>query len=74
VFGAPYDFVELYLCHLCAGFRIPAAWPDEAQRQYVRLAANLEELHRFNAHKYLVGSPAVHLDVLESAVPGGWRS
>lgn len=73
VFGAPYDFVELYLAHRCSGFPIPDDWSTEAKSQYASLASNLEALHRFNAHKYLVGSPAVHLNVLPSAVPGGWR-
>ncbi len=82
VFGAPYDFVELYLAYLCEwdskdGKEPPlppfGSWSDEANRQYVELTDNLEALHRYNAHKYAVGSPAVHLNVLESAVPGGWK-
>ncbi len=77
VFGAPYDFVELYLALKCEALPHPLVkplgdWSVEALRQYHDLSANLEALHRYNAHKYLVGSPAVHLNVLESAVPGGW--
>ncbi len=73
VFGAPYDFVEMYLAHLCAGWSIPEGWSKESGEQYSAFAANLEALHRFNAHKYLVGSPAVHLNVQASAVPGGLK-
>lgn len=71
VFGAPYDFVELYLHGKCHPER-DWQWSQEAFEQYGQLADNLEALHRYNAHKYLVGSPAVHLNVLESAVPEGW--
>lgn len=56
LFGATYDFVELYLQNRVTG----------------KAADNLEEMHRYNAHKYFVGSPAVHLDIYESGVEGGW--
>lgn len=76
VFGAPYDFVELYLHYL----NLPAqeqnrllnGWDDTTRRQFNTFAANLERLHRYNAHKYMVKSPAVHLDILPSTVKGGW--
>ncbi len=74
VFGAPYDFVELYLglkCLLAA--HLPQGRSPEAEAQYQRFSASLEALHSYSAHKYLVGSPAVHLNALPSAVPGGWR-
>lgn len=76
VFGAGYDFVELYLHARCIG-EDALAWHlaqlgAEAAGQYEELSAHLERLHRYNAHKYLVGSPSVHLDILPSAVPGGW--
>lgn len=74
VFGAPYDFVELYLARLCGHTLDLERWSEETHQQWERLAENLEGLHAFNAHKYLVGSPAVHLNVLESAVPGGWKA
>lgn len=72
VFGASYDFVQLYL----ADRRAPLAregWSEEAAEQFAQLAAKLDALHRHNAHKYLARSPAVHLDVLDAAVPGGWQ-
>ncbi|MFG2339791.1 hypothetical protein [Streptomyces yangpuensis] len=33
---------------------------------------SLESLHGFNVRKYAAGSPAVHLNALPAAVPGGW--
>ncbi len=83
VFGAPYDFVELLLgwrveianeqrCIDMRPYPLPSWWSKEAVDQYRALETNVEALHRYNQHKYLVGSPAIHLNVLESAVPGGW--
>jgi NAD+ synthase (glutamine-hydrolysing) len=76
VFGAPYDFVELYLGYLCrpesGRAALRASLPPEALAQFEALAARLERLHAHNAHKYLVGQPAVRLEALPSAVPGGW--
>src|SRR5690606_7020655 len=45
----------------------------EAAHQFETWSAQLEALHQKNLHKYLAGSPAIHLDVYERAVPGGWR-
>lgn len=74
VFGAPYDFVELYLNDLVAGKDArKRGWAGVAVIQYLELQQNVEKIHSYNAHKYLVGSPAIHLDVYESAVPGGWE-
>ena len=44
---------------------------DERAR-YDHYAGEVERVHAHNAHKYTVGSPAVHLDVYPRAVPGGW--
>ncbi len=79
VFGAPYDFVEFYLLYKDLADdsereAIRQAWSAEAQGQFSFFANNLEELHRYNAHKYLGKSPAVHLDVLKSSTPGGWNN
>ncbi len=76
--GAPYEFVEL--------FQLLRAQPDESTRarwlarlspaaraQLDEGAARLERRHQGNAHKYIAGSPAVFLDVMPRAVPGGWR-
>ena len=73
--GAPYWFVELYLLYLSAQDEsLLQTLSDEERQQFEHYQANLEELHRKNAHKYWVGSPAVHLDVYERFVPGGWQS
>lgn len=76
VFGAPYDFVEIYLDYLCRPREAQVAWlsslPADARKEFDELAGRLERLHSHNLHKYLGRSPAVHLNLLPSAVPGGW--
>lgn len=77
VFGAPYDFVELFLALKCLPHEesqeLSSGWTAEDKKQFDVFAANLENLHKYNAHKYIVGSPAIHLDIYPSAVPGGWQ-
>jgi NAD+ synthetase len=63
---ASYDDVELFLRLRELGLS-ELSPPDLDQRA-------LEEQHAVNRHKYRVGSPAVHLDVLVRGVPGGWTS
>lgn len=74
--GASYDFVELYTLWLAQDGdlrdRLLAALGAEARAQFADQGARLEALHACNAHKYLGGSPAIHLDAYERAVPGGW--
>jgi NAD+ synthase (glutamine-hydrolysing) len=77
VFGAPYDFVELYthmLWHVNARLMTDEfADEDPASRaQLEEYTENLERMHRYNHHKYLGRSPAVHLDVFDVGVKGGW--
>ena len=78
VFGASYDFVELFR-HLktatssdCAEFEAQLIEGHEYDL-FCTMKENLENLHRYNKHKYLGCSPSVHLDVLETRVPGGWK-
>jgi NAD+ synthetase len=61
--GASYDDVELYLRlrEVCR----PSLLDVVCGR------AGIERQHIANRHKYRVGSPAIHLDVLPRAVPGG---
>lgn len=66
--GAPYDFLERYLE---AKVRSEALTLSAQERVW---AGNIEALHQTNAHKYRVGSPAVHLDVCPRYVPGGWSA
>lgn len=76
VFGAPYDFVELYLGYLEDKVTTDGL-SDMAMEEFNQLASNLEALHNYNGHKYISGSPAVHLDVEQyeyTIVKGnGWR-
>lgn len=76
VFGAPYDYVELLHAFKSLPKGVVYAFllnfTDEGYQDFSVAARNLEDLHRYNSHKYKVGSPAVHLDVMESGVAGGW--
>lgn len=82
VFGAPYDFVELYQEYMrgdnALRYDIMVALGggnhSEATAQWDEYSGNLERMHRYNAHKYLGRSPAVHLDVLDCGVPNGWEN
>jgi len=75
--GAPYDFVELYTALLCLNEKerteaVRTLSPG-ALRQFEEWGARIEEMHRYNLHKYVGGNPSVHLSIYERAVPGGWR-
>jgi len=85
VFGAPYDFVELYThmlwSPLAANMVREMAEELEAEEadrsailQLQEYTENLERMRRYNAHKYLGRSPAVHLDILDCGVRGGWNN
>ena len=72
--GAPYWFVELYLrlkeereLSLLNGIS------NEEKALFNKYGNNIEAQHAKNAHKYRVGSPAVHLDVYNRSIPGGWK-
>lgn len=70
VFGTSYDFVELY--HEYLSGRELNLESIEAKEQFQKGQEALEKLHNYNAHKYLVGSPAVHLDLIPNKIPGNW--
>lgn len=78
VFGASYDFVELYLEYLnmpkSKQQEILFNLSEDALKQFNFYATNLENLHKYNSHKYLSKSPAVHLDLWDSSVPNGWEN
>jgi len=78
VFGAPYNFVELYLYYLklkdTDKINLLSNISEEAKKQFDFFANNLENLHRYNLHKYLSGSPAIHLDLYDSSIEGGWEN
>ena len=77
VFGASYDFAELYLSYLCMSEKAKkqayASLNEEGKKQFDFYSTHLENLHSYNRHKYVVGSPAIHLDIYESDVPKGWN-
>ena len=71
--GAPYWAVELYLALLCRPRQELIEGLCALERaQWQRYSSAITRLHQKNVHKYRVGSPAVHLDVYERHVPGGW--
>lgn len=79
VFGVPYDFVELYTYYLSKNteqqsvFRNELSLSNNVLDEFEAMAINLENMHRYNGHKYLGCSPSVHLDILESRVKNGWQ-
>jgi NAD+ synthetase len=76
VFGAPYDFVELYSYYLenpeDFNYKLSIA-SSEATQEFEVYQKSLEHLHAYNKHKYLGCSPAVHLDLLHKPLPNGWK-
>lgn len=76
VFGASYDFVELYLNYLNLNKdekeKIQEGLSSEALKQFNFLANNLDNLHRYNRHKYISHSPAIHLDLWDCSCHDGW--
>lgn len=75
VFGTSYDFVELFLrAKMSSSVRFQMEGLSQASTdQYESLAARVEELHRLNHHKYLGKSPAVHFDLWNCRMEGGWN-
>ena len=72
--GAPYWFVELYLrLKEEDNFSLLTGISAHEQHLFNKYRANIERQHEKNAHKYLVGTPSVHLDVYNRAIPGGWK-
>lgn len=65
--GAPYWFLELY--QLLLQYKEEKAFAKSlsgAEAQFYQSCKdNIEALHRANAHKYQVGSPAHYLDVIQ---------
>lgn len=72
IFGASYDFVEYYTT--ADSLLSKSQFSNEVEYdKYKTFCNNLENLHNYNKHKYFAGSPAIHLDVLESGVKNGWK-
>lgn len=70
IFGASYDFVELYL-EILSGKKLELK-TLMAQKQFEKFKKSLDDMHAYNSHKYLVGSPAVHLDLIENKIYPYW--
>jgi NAD+ synthetase len=64
IIGASYDELELFL-------RLRELGLDSSPLEPRAIAA-IQRHHALNRHKYRVGNPAVHLDVMPRGVPGGW--
>lgn len=83
VFGAPYDFVEIYT-NLLQKYQQEYLnidmveelmyLPPEDLSIFKKFAENVENLHKYNRHKYLSASSAIHLDITPFRFPGGWRN
>lgn len=78
VFGAPYDFIELWMEYKRASHSLVrlieeiVAFDPDSKAQWDEYQANLQRMHQYNAHKYLGKSPSVHLDVMDVKIAGGW--
>lgn len=78
VFGASYDFVEAYYAYLKSNDNekesLMKLLDNYNERSlFERLSGNLEKMHTYNKHKYLGCSPAVHLDIYDMKIKGGWK-
>lgn len=78
VFGAPYDFVEAYYAFLKLNKEEKEKILNKIKESgefntFEELSNNLENMHRYNKHKYMGCSPSVHLDLFEMRIKGGWK-
>ncbi len=78
VFGAPYDFVEAYYAFLKLNKEEKEKILNKIKENgefntFEELSNNLENMHRYNKHKYMGCSPSVHLDLYEMRIKGGWK-
>lgn len=73
VFGVSYDFVELHHLLRTSKLNLLNDLSKKEMETFKKLESNVENMHRYNHHKYLGRSPAVHLDVLDGKMPGGWN-
>ena len=76
--GTSYDLVELYLNWLCLDDaeqqeELLAGLSKSARRVFAEASQQLVKRHQANQHKYFDGTPAIHLDVYQREVVGGWQ-
>ncbi len=76
VFGATYDAVELLIGSVMA-FK-PEEWTERLDRlsvkekiEWAKNKESLDQFNNYNKHKYRVGTPSIHLDIIESEMFGG---
>lgn len=78
VFGTSYDNVEFYYSFMklepSKQLELTEKLKKEGQYHvFEELQRNIENLHKYNLHKYLGCSPAVHLDIMPMRIKGGWK-
>lgn len=77
VFGTSYDAVELYYAYLKLDEKeqdfFINSLSQSAKLNFEKIQFNLENLHKYNFHKYLGCSPAIHFDVFDMKIQGGWK-
>lgn len=78
LFGTNYDFVELYLNYLVNPDIDPHSISIESSDKFKLLSNRLNKLRKHNEHKYISSSPAVHLDLFDTAIESelgqGWKN
>lgn len=76
LFGFSYDALELALLFMKQNEwtkkEILLELSEHARVEMQRVLESVGGLHRYNKHKYNCGSPAVHLDLYDASVEGGW--
>lgn len=78
VFGFPYDFIEFYRTYLNMDIKEQQEIKELLIKEneidvFNKLEQNVENMHRYNKHKYLGNSPAVHFDVIDTKIKCGWE-
>jgi NAD+ synthetase len=73
VFGAPYDYVELFMEHCRTDINRFSPSFDDIEKMH-KWRENLYQMRKYNAHKYVGNSPAVHLDIMPCAMVSGWNN
>lgn len=78
VFGVTYDYIELYTYYLQKNKKekekfIKKLKEENVFEEFNLMSVNVENMHKYNGHKYLGSSPSIHLDVINSLFDGGWK-
>ena len=78
VFGFPYSFIELYRHYVSMSLIDKEIFLTDLKNNseydsFIKLLDNVENMHRYNKHKYLGCSPSVHLDVIDTKMENGWK-